>query len=324
MFCSRYCLLLFGVTLECNLLLLSIPYSLKKTCATPPQNPALSHIETAMPTLPKPYYQLPPEKHPILTDLLAQTIIFICIAPFIFGLPPFVWSEFNSIKDDIWLPSHGVLARNPDAYNIHHATHYTESHFCVSYETQQGQEHEKCTQLLFPFFEPDTDRPLVVHYNPASPDHASTNWGLHMIVTRTIVFLVALLACCVTEFMTVAYVIGKILGKDPGVSTLEEELCAVLPNMVSTLKTQPHNSAYAKSLAAGLDPLVQRYKQAVPESSTGDASRALGEIIVFIDHYRAEELKRQIEFGTRYTDNLRTYEGLVNKLGEANYGSETL
>ena len=133
-----------------------------------------------MPTLPKPYYHLTPEKHPILTNLLAKTILFILIAPFIFGLPHFAWQEFNSVKDDIWLSYHGVLARNPHAYYVHHATKYTESHFCVTYETQQGQEHDKCTELYFPFFEPNTDRPLVVHYNPAltrptpAPTGAST------------------------------------------------------------------------------------------------------------------------------------------------------
>ena len=121
---------------------------------------------------------------------IGAAIGLICLLGTAIGCSAITCQEFVSLKDDIWLRWFGVLALNP------HESYFwqgmrTASKYCVTYNTQQGQGHERCTNLYIHLFEPNTDHPPVVYYNAKSPDHASTSYGLQVLVLipRIILFL---------------------------------------------------------------------------------------------------------------------------------------
>jgi len=309
-----------------------------------------------MPTHPtSPSHPKKPARKRTVGDFILAAIGYAIVIPmFAFCLiasPIGVYSEFVSIKDDIWLHWFGVLARNPDAYYIHHRTRYSEEEFCISYETVQGQEHHKCTDLLMPFTKPDTNQPLIVHYDPAAPDHASTSWGRQRVLSRTVPFLFCSFLTLVLELSVISTVVEKLTGWDmlatssmpgeslvpavatkpsntpgPGLRNAALELSASLEIIVSGLQSQTGaNAPYAGAIVAELNPLIAQYNRAVLDARSRDeADRALAEIVACINDFNADKKKRGMHLGFRHMLDMRKYESLTDIFRETKYRNDSL
>ena len=142
-------------------------------------------------------------------SIIGQSILVLFVAGLAIGSCVMTYQQLISLKDDIWLHWFGVLAVNPEQGYIWHGVR-TASKYCVHYKTPQGQEHEKCTEIPLHFFEPNTDRPLIVHYNPSSPDHASTSWGLQpLVLIERILFV--LVSCVFSLLLLGGSIVGAIM-----------------------------------------------------------------------------------------------------------------
>jgi hypothetical protein len=309
-----------------------------------------------MPTHPSsPAHPKKPARKRTVGDFILAAIGYAIILPMfgfcLIAFPIGVYSAFVSLRDDIWLHSHGALAHNPDAYYIHHRTKYSEEEFCISYETAEGQEHHKCTSILMPFVRPDTKQPLIVHYDPASPDHASTSWGRQFLISRTLFFLFCFFAVLGIEIGALAAVIKKLTGWEmlaastnpqessypaapskpsnppgPGLRAAALELSATLDKILSGLQSQTGaNAPYAGAIVAELSPLIAQYNQAVLVARSRDeADRALTEVVACMNDFKAGKKKRGMHFGFRHMLEMRKYESLTDIFRETRYRNDSL
>jgi len=288
-------------------------------------------------------------------DLLISAIGYAIVVPIAaFCMIAFAWGIYNdfvSIKDDIWLNSHGVLAHNPDAYYIHRGTKYSFGEFCVRYEAGRGQEHHKCTTVFIDFLGPNEGSPIIVHYDPASPDHASTNWGRQILISRIIFLFFASFLALVLGLSTISAVVAKLTGKDmlaasatgqnsppcaaplkgsnppgPGLRAAALELSATLDKIVSGLQSQRgSNAPYPGAIAAELSPLIAQYNRAVLDARSRDeADRALAEVVACMNDFKASKKKLGVHFGFRHMLDMRKYESLTDIFRETKYRNDSL
>jgi hypothetical protein len=153
-----------------------------------------------------------PKKKQTVGDSVAKVIVFLMMAGFGVGVNIVAYRDFTSIKDDLWLNSHGVLARNP-LLSVHHGRRGSGS-LCAYYDTQQGNAYHKCIELWFPLIFINESSPEVIHYDPASPEHISTSWGRQILFSRTFSLMVVLMFAFIFDVGGLMWVVEKITGKD--------------------------------------------------------------------------------------------------------------
>ncbi len=147
-----------------------------------------------------------PGKKRTTGDYVAQAIVWFMFACTAAAVPAFVCDWFGQLKDDYWLSYRGVLARESTVYHYHEPTQRTGADFCVTYVTGTRSKHDRCLDFepeFFNFIEPDRSRPMIVHYDPAAPDHISTSWGVQLLPLRTFTFIVYFIPCLVIELLSV-------------------------------------------------------------------------------------------------------------------------
>jgi hypothetical protein len=304
-----------------------------------------------MPTSPSPSSRpkkIP--KKPTTSDTVAKVIVFLMMAFFGVAVNMVSYNDFVSIKDDLWLNSHGTLARNP-YLSVHHGRRGSGS-LCAYYDTQQGKSYSKCTELWFPLIFIDEHSPEIVHYNPASPEHISTSWGRQILFSRTFSLLVALLFAVIIDFGVLVSLIEKVTGaklspvspspvsltssqSDPSGEASAEassslqasalKLANTLDRIVTNLESNAGpNAAYARASAAELAPLVAHFHGAVLAHSREQASDALNSIVEFMNGFVADTRQRKIGFGFRHWLAMRTYDDLHDIFRDSKHRNATL
>lgn len=296
-----------------------------------------------MPTNPtSPARPQKPKRKPTAGDYIAKVIVFLMVASFAVAVHVIAYNDFVAIKDDLWLNSHGLLARNGTLY-VYHGRRI-ESSLCAYYDTQQGKPYSKCIELWFPLVLIDEHSPEVIHYDPASPQHISTSWGRQVLFSRSFSFLVALAFVCIIDLVLFGAVAEKITGKElsaasaiptkpasnqpapdqpapPGKarakasSSLQSsalKLSRTLNNIVTGLQSNTgRNAAYAQASAAELAPLVAQYDRAILVAhSREQASEALNIIVEFMNDLIADTRNRKMSFGFSHWLAMRTYDDL--------------
>ncbi len=291
------------------------------------------------------------DKKPTAGDYVAKVIVFLMMTFFGIVVNVVFYTDFVAIKDDLWLNSHGVLARYASLH-VHHG-HRAESELCAYYDTQQGKPYSKCIPLWFPLVLIDEHSPEVIHYDPASPQHISTSWGRQILFSRTFSLLVALLFAFVIDFGVFVSIIEKLTGKElfadsatpsqpasgqptaqsaarvKASSSLQSaalKLSGTLNNIVTGLRsnTSP-NAAYAQASAAELAPLVAQYDHAILVAhSREQASEALNIIVEYMNDLIADTRKRKMSFGFSHWLAMRTYDDLHDIFRATKYRDSSL
>jgi hypothetical protein len=317
-----------------------------------------------MPTSPStPSHPPKPAKKPTTGDYVAKVIVFLMMASFGVVVNIVSYNDFVSIKDDLWLNSHGVLARNGSLY-VHHG-HRTESSLCAYYDTQQGKAYSKCIELWFPIVLIDEHSPQVIHYDPAAPEHISTSWGRQILFSRTFSLFVALTFAFVCDFGAIMWIVGKVTGKkvsdEPDPATTQPQtdhkavaiaeqarrveryreqatsrvndsfrddarrLSRTLAKIILNLQSNAGpNAAYANSAAAQLAPLADRFDRALAAHSREQAGEALNAIVEFMNDFLADTRKRKIGFGFRHWQAMRNYNNLQDIFRATKYRNASL
>jgi hypothetical protein len=286
------------------------------------------------------------DKKPTAGDYVAKVIVFLMMAFFGIVVNVVSYTDFVAIKDDLWLNSHGVLARY-GSLHVHHG-HRAESELCAYYDTQEGKPYSKCIPLWFPLVLIDEHSPEVIHYAPASPQHISTSWGRQILFSRTFSLLVALMFAFVIDFGVFVSIIEKLTGKElfaasstpsqsvpPSAartkagSSLQSsalKLSRTLNNIVTNLQSNTGpNSAYAQASSGELAPLVAQYDHAILVAhSREQASEALNIIVEYMNDLIADTRKRKMSFGFRHWLAMRTYDDLHDIFRATKYRDSSL
>jgi len=264
----------------------------------------------------------------LLFKTLGYTVLFLVFGPLVIGLPYGVYIQFVSLKDDIWLNSQGALAPRSHVYYYRHATKYRSETFCVSYATQQGQEHDQCVDYAIAIIGIDTHQPMIVHYNPDSPEHISTSWGRQKLISRTLFFFFTCLMTLVIELGVTYEIIKKFMGWDaPGAGLRADalQLSGILDKIIYGLQAQSGaNAAYGQAIAAELTPLVAQYNHAALGSSRDEASRALDEVVACMNDFKRNRKSQHIHLGFRHWMDMRRYERFTDIFRQTRYRDDAL
>lgn len=135
---------------------------------------------------------------------------------------PKLWSLLLSLAG-IGFLSYAIYASTVsllDDYRLRTATPAVRSHltngscrmwlvndcdYDANYITRDGVSHTRHVELMTFFQDPDQHMRFIVRYDPASPEHVSTSWGVGLLVNRTVtailgwIFLLSLIPLAIWQ-----------------------------------------------------------------------------------------------------------------------------
>lgn len=117
---------------------------------------------------------------------------------FYIGLPLLLYRSGVYLVDDYRLQNSGLVAWNIHSDNYRSSAKSASFEFNLRYATHDGRSFSKHVDFFPILYPPDRSEGLTVRYDPASPQHFSTSWGVQRLFSRTIMFVLeaAVLIIC--------------------------------------------------------------------------------------------------------------------------------
>jgi hypothetical protein len=97
-----------------------------------------------------------------------------------------IYSSTVSLVDDYRLRTATPAVRSHLTDGVCHMWLIEDCEYDANYTTRDGASLKRHVELMTVFQDPDEHMRFIVRYDPASPDHISTSWGVGLLLNRTI------------------------------------------------------------------------------------------------------------------------------------------
>ena len=143
---------------------------------------------------------------------------FLLTAIYIVGMPYVFYPPLMRMVDDVRLHYSGTVAKQSDCWVFsYQGTRYSTWKIHVAYTAQDGRQHAPDVDTFMWWRKPDDSKPCTVRYDPASPDHVSTDWGLERLFGRVVSYLILLPLPLLGELVALGLMIAFVssIGRRP-------------------------------------------------------------------------------------------------------------